>query len=272
MPPRPAPTHFLCIPLAGSQLARSLASFRADITSPSPAGFDVPEQAVRPPGTLHLTLGVMTLRDDDGSLARAVDLLRCLRLRDVLEQARTATATAAAAAAGARAVAPRTTTRPPAAGERLSVTLQGLQAMQRPSETSVLYAPPADPTGVLRRFCESLRRVFQEAGLMAEEQRPLLLHATVVNTVYVRGQRRQQQQQRGRGSSSNNNGRQNGGGRRERMTIDARDIIARYDDYVWVEDMPVGKVAICRMGARRIEGTDGDEAYEVEAQVSIRGS
>ena len=254
MPPRPPPTHFLCIPLAGAQLSRSLASFRADITSPT--SFDVPEQAVRPPGTLHLTLGVMTLKDE--TLTQAVDLLRSLRLKDLLEQARTAASTAASPAARAMGRA----TPAASGGSPLAVTLQGLQAMQKPEETSVLYAPPTDPTGLVRRFCEQLRRTFQEAGLMAEDQRPLLLHATMVNTVYVRGRGAN-----GRNGNGNGNGRN--GGRRQRMTIDARDIIGRYDDYVWVEEMPVHKVAICRMGAKKIEGSEGDEAYEVEAKVSF---
>ncbi|KFH48282.1 Activating signal cointegrator 1 complex subunit-like protein [Hapsidospora chrysogenum ATCC 11550] len=248
MPPRASPTHFLCIPLAAPQLTRSLASFRADITSQ--ASFSVPEDAVRPPGTLHLTLGVMSLREET-MLARAVGLLRELRLREMLERARSSVLPLA-----------------PAEGpgdERLSITLRGLQPMHKASQTSVLYAPPADPSGVLRRFCENLRRLFQDAGLMADEQRPLLLHATVVNTIYVKNYKHNVN------NNGDNDGDRRGGqqGRRrrqERLTLDARDILGRYDDYVWVEGMPVTRVAICRMGAKKIEGSDGDEAYEVEAE------
>ena len=73
---------------------------------------------------------------------------------------------------------------------------------------------------VVDSICEQLRAAFQEAGLMASEggkeerdARPLLLHATVLNTIYVKG---------GRGG-----GRGKGGRRRERLTVDARPILDR---------------------------------------------
>ncbi|KAH7311654.1 kinase A anchor protein [Stachybotrys elegans] len=229
MPPKPMPTHFLCIPLAGPQLARSLADFRADVTSAT--GFGIPVEAVRPLGTLHLTLGVMVLRDD--ALARAIDTVRGLRLADAL---------AAANPAGG-------------AERRPSVTLRGLHPMQAASRTSVLYAPPVDADGVLFRFCQQLRKPFLDGGLMADEGRPLLLHATIVNTIYVKG--------RGGGGGGR-------GGKRERLTLDARDMLSRYDDYVWMEDMPLDKVTLCRMGAKKVEGDkEGDEAYEVVAEVGF---
>ncbi len=68
----------------------------------------------------------------------------------------------------------------------LLVTLIGLHTMQSAAKASVLYAPPVD-NGVLTKFCERLRLTFQEAGLMLEESRPLLLHATILNTIYVKG-------------------------------------------------------------------------------------
>lgn len=263
MPPKPAPTHFLCIPLAGSQLVRSLAAFRADVTTDPSAGSygpsagpgagagTIPDRAVRPPGTLHLTLGVMSLRDE--AVTRAVELLRTTRLSEVLEQARTASAvTPAARAMGAATTTPD--------GEGLSITLRGLSAMQSPSKTSVLYVPPLDPTLLLRRFCEALRARFTDAGFMVPEDRPLLLHATVVNTIYVKG-----------GNIYRRGGKGKGKGR-ERLTLDARDIIDRYEDHVWVEGMPVESVRICRMGAKKVEGEEEgeeDEAYEVEAEVTF---
>ncbi|EGU75290.1 hypothetical protein FOXB_14198 [Fusarium oxysporum f. sp. conglutinans Fo5176] len=196
MPPKPvraSPTHFVCIPLAGPQLARSLAAFRTEVTNPS--GFGVPPTAVRPLGTMHLTLGVMSLKDE--GVEQASEVLKSLKLKEFL--------------------------------------------------TSVLYAPPVDTEGILQKFCEQIKTTFQEAGLMVKEDRPLVLHATVVNTIYVKDGR---------------------GRRREKLTIDARDIVSSYDDYVWLEDMPLDKVTLCRMGAKKIEGTD-DEAYEVVAEVGF---
>ncbi|RSL70062.1 hypothetical protein CEP54_002055 [Fusarium duplospermum] len=242
MPPKPvraAPTHFVCIPLASQQLSRSLAAFKADVTSPM--SFGVPPDAVRPLGTMHLTLGVMSLKDE--GIEQATAVLKSLRLRDMLSNARNAFLQSKAVQMGLASAENSSAT----AEGPLSITLQGLHAMQTPDKTSVLYAPPIDTEGILYRFCEQIKNTFQEAGLMAEENRPLLLHATVINTIYVK------------------NGR---GRRREKLTIDARDMVSRYDDYVWMENMPIEKVTLCRMGAKKIEGTD-DEAYEVEAEVEF---
>ncbi|UNI16148.1 hypothetical protein JDV02_002614 [Purpureocillium takamizusanense] len=250
MPPKAAtsPTHFLCIPLASPQLARAWASFRADVTSPH--SFALPEDAVRPLGTLHLTLGVMSLgQQDGGGVDRAAEVLAGLRPRELLAELRRASnenTTKAKTAAAAAAAAGGTT------GEGISITLRGLRAMHAPSKTSVLYAPPTDEEGLLQRFCEGLRAPFREAGLMKEEEgRPMLLHATLINTIYVKGG------SRGRG--------------RERMMLDARDVLARYggDDYVWAEGLAVTRIAVCRMGAKPVEGSEGDQAYEVEAEVEV---
>ncbi|TRX97524.1 hypothetical protein FHL15_001802 [Xylaria flabelliformis] len=134
----------------------------------------------------------------------------------------------------------------------LSVTLKSLHTMQSATKASVLYAPPLDEDGVLTRFCEKLRSSFQEAKLMIEDDRPLLLHATIMNTIYVKG----------RGASRSGKGKS-----REKLTIDARQILDRYEDCLWMENVPIEKIAICKMGAKKQE--DGDEAYEVEAEINM---
>jgi activating signal cointegrator complex subunit 1 len=188
---------------------------------------------VRPVGTLHLTLGVMSFPRNEG-LEQAVALLKTIIPRQILADS--------AASAG-----PPGPLSPP-----LSVTLKGLHTMQSAAKASVLYAPPLDTDGVLARFCEKLRSAFQEAGLMVEENRHLLLHATILNTIYVKGR---------------NTSREGRGKNRERLTIDARQILDRYEDYLWMEDVPLEKIAICKMGAKKQE--NGDEAYEVEAEIDI---
>ncbi|KAI1800911.1 kinase A anchor protein [Daldinia bambusicola] len=242
MPPRPSPTHFLCLPLVTGasrhQLSASLSAFSADVTSPD--SFAVPEQAIRPLGTLHLTIGVMSFPKNDG-LDKAVALLKTLVPRKMM-----ASIKAAESLKSTEHPAQESTGLPP---PLLSVTLKGLHSMQPASKASVLYAPPVDSEGILLRFCENLRSVFQEAGLMAEENRPLLLHATIMNTIYVKGRNRK------------------GGKRSEKLTIDARDILDRYNDHVWMEGAPIEKIAICKMGAKKQE--DGDEAYEVEEEIEL---
>jgi activating signal cointegrator complex subunit 1 len=200
-----------------------MAAFRTEVTNP--ASFGIPPAAVRPVGTMHLTLGVMSLKDE--GVQQATEVLKGLKLSEFLASARAGTSSTE---------------------ERPSVTLKGLHAMQSPAKTSVLYAAPVDTEGILYKFCGQIKAAFQEAGLMAKEDRPLLLHATVVNTIYVKDDR--------------------GRRIRERLTLDARDMVSLYDDYVWLEDMPLDRVSLCRMGAKKIEGTD-DEAYEVEAEVEF---
>ncbi|KAI0018275.1 RNA ligase-like domain-containing protein [Xylariomycetidae sp. FL0641] len=244
MPPRPSPTHFLCIPLVTGasrhQLSTNLAAFSADVTSPD--SFAVPEQAVRPLGTLHLTLGVMSFPKDEG-LEKAVQLLKTLiprqLLTNVLPPPKDAATNDGKTTASATATPASEPLGPPP--PLLPVTLQGLHSMQAASKATVLYTAPIDPEGTLMRFCEKLRSAFQEAELMTVESRPLLLHATIVNTIYVKG-------------------RAKGKKRHDKLTIDARGILERYDDYVWMQDVPVEKIAICKMGAK--EQADGDTAYE----------
>lgn len=200
------------------------------------------DTAVRPVGTLHLTLGVMSFPRNEG-LDKAVALLKTIKPRQILTDIDTPGPTQQGSNVG-ESCSPL----PPP----LSVTLKGLHAMQPAAKASVLYAPPLDTDGVLTKFCEKLRSAFQEAGLMVEDNRPLLLHATILNTIYVK-----------RNSTPREGKRRN----RDRLTIDARQILDRYSDYLWMEDVPIEKIAICKMGAKRQE--DGDEAYEVEADIDV---
>ena len=158
--------------------------------------------------------------------------------------------------------------RAPKEVEKLKITLRGLASMQPADRAAVLYAPPVDELGVLQEFCEKVRQVFADAELMVDEGRPLLLHATVVNTVYVRDNNNRG---RGRGGSRGRGGRGGRGWKRERLVFDASGMLERYEDQVWMVDVPLETIAICRMGAKKVVGVDGeeDEAYEVEAEVQI---
>ncbi|KAG5998909.1 hypothetical protein E4U43_002346 [Claviceps pusilla] len=251
MPLKPSPpTHFLSLQLASAHLSRSLAAFRADVTSPD--GFAIPGEAIRPPGTLHMTLGVMSLKQDF-SRQDAIALLRQLQPRAILSDRH-----------------PRRPpsrddpkTPPPTAG--YAISLRGLHSMGGPpSKTGVLYASPTDTEGILHPFCEELRRPFRDKGLIVE-QRPLVLHVTVLNTIYVRHRRRDREEDTESGEAM-----RGGRRRRERLMLDARALLDRYDGYAWVEDMPVTSLALCRMGARKVDGVDGgDEVYDVEGEVEI---
>ncbi|CAK7565059.1 MAG: hypothetical protein SEPTF4163_002967 [Sporothrix epigloea] len=180
-PSQPQLTHFLCIPLATSagrpQLAHSLATFHADMstmslcmTSGGGGGSGsasssnstmrrgpLPSAALRPVGTLHLTLGMLSLGDGD-RLEQALQRLQSLKKESNLVE------------------------------KPISMALRGLHAMQPPARATVLYASPVDEStgqlavagGPLLSLCERVRATF--ADLLVPDERPLLLHATIVNT------------------------------------------------------------------------------------------
>lgn len=273
-------THFLCLPLVNEvsrpQLEQSLARFRAAVTTPLtlpgtsdqpaphaqegdglPRLVAVPADAIRPPGTIHLTLGVMSLTPD--KLLQASRLLHSLDLGSLLRAAQDKPASSITAqtvhATPASSLMPDTT--------RLTTTLHSL-ASTSGRMTTVLYGTPTDPHGVLRRFCTAVREPFLAAGLLEHDTRPLLLHATVVNTIYARGA------SKSRGAR--------GGSKYARVKIDAASVMEQYGGHVWAKDVPVECVAICAMGARPIVAAagpaeqvwpGGDMQYEKVSSVPI---
>jgi len=133
----------------------------------------------------------------------------------------------------------------------LKVTLRGLESMHTPSKTSILYASPTGDDR-LYSFCKKLKDTFTEAGFILEENRPLKLHATIINTVYVPGVR-------GTGGGH--------GKSKAKLTLDAREILEDFEDFGWMADVRVEKLAICKMGAQKNE--DGEEEYAVELEVGM---
>ncbi|KAL5346049.1 hypothetical protein ACLOAV_009080 [Pseudogymnoascus australis] len=234
MPPkRPSQqlTHFLAVPLH----------------TPT----STPALPIRPPTTLHFTLCVLDLRDPV-RLSTALSILRTLDLPFLW--------------AIAQGVAPGKLQKD------VRVTLKGLAATRDPVKTSVIYAPPVDETKALQRFGELVRSHFAcligpppaspsspsappaAAGPATQETvmpplpRPLpglLLHATVFNTVYIPGRSRRD---------------------RQRLEIDARALIEAFGDMVWMENIRVEELVLCRMGAKVV---DGVERYAVEGSVGM---
>ncbi|KAI9746280.1 MAG: hypothetical protein M4579_007610 [Chaenotheca gracillima] len=118
--------------------------------------------------------------------------------------------------------------------------------MQSPAKTTLLYTRPVDKTNRLYPFCKQLREIFVSSGLITPEDRPLLLHVTVLNTIYAGGR--------------------GGKGKGKRWTFDARDLIPGVE---------LEKIAICKMGATRVVDEQGqlteEEEYEVVAERTILG-
>lgn len=190
---RPQLTHFLCLPLVNSmslpQLEASFATFKADIppashgqnqTQPQPQPL-IPDAAIRPVGTLHLTLGVMSLPSKE-RLDEAIRFLQSLDLVTMVREAETL------ARARAQRKATQVSTRDVQGSYQLeiksnevhgvdkehvpspfSVSLESLHALPRARAATVLHAAPVDSTSRLYPFCEMLRDRFLDAGFLQGE-------------------------------------------------------------------------------------------------------
>jgi activating signal cointegrator complex subunit 1 len=56
------------------------------------------------------------------------------------------------------------------------------------------------------------------------------------------------------------------------LRFDARDLIERYKDVVWAENVRIDRVQICKMGAKKILNGEGEvvaEEYEVVGEKVI---
>ncbi|OAL35942.1 hypothetical protein AYO20_04848 [Fonsecaea nubica] len=369
-----------------SQLSRSLAHFRSlttplpsaerdttpergyegqeldpDSTTPEQAGNEtrgrdadqalriIPESAHRPPGTFHLTLGVMHLpsaEDLDNAVAvlQQIDYLDLLRRAELGEGDETRKSgqgkhqirpkRKAVDAAGeirssstgqtqneSRSVRAKDADHEPEekgnlhvaakeAGAALSSPLQTIQSLTReispphvsttpafsqnesrapdiqpppitisltslgtfPSARSarVFYAHPHDPTDRLQRFGNMVRDIFRDAGLITET-RPLVLHATVANLIYVKAKGRG----KGRSGSGKWKGKSRGG---DDGNVDARELLRLFNQgrdavtdatsrpegapstpvpsgpavaapFIWAENISIRSIRICKMGA-----------------------
>jgi activating signal cointegrator complex subunit 1 len=142
----------------------------------------VPTKAVRPVGTLHLTLGVMSLGPLE--LEEAKQYLQDLDLHILLRDITYRRVAEKAAESGEIAENLNAATMPDT--DALTINLESLIPMQSPHKTSILYAEPRDSSQRLQPFAEALRVLFKEKGLLVEDDRPLKLHATIMNTIYAK--------------------------------------------------------------------------------------
>lgn len=157
----------------------------------------IPKKAIRPPGTLHLTIGVMSLTKPE-QVEAAVQLLKDLDVETLLANAdqvqesehlidvTAATPDSKQFESLSKAMEDRPTRRdqslsPPP----LTLAFTGLKSMNSLTSTSFLYTPPTETTGRLYPFCQALKDRFTKEKLMMEDDRALKLHATILNTIYA---------------------------------------------------------------------------------------
>lgn len=251
---RPPLTHFLCIPIVNGSSRAQLQVFLDELRSELPALCNVVARepvradphvlarAVRPIGTIHLTLGVMSLTTEQ-RVRETIEFLEKMNLDNIFDQNEVSDAR------------PTDTS-----GARFTVSFNELDAMRSPTNTSVVYLKPAESCKEILAFCESVRQAFTDNGFILPEDRPLKLHATVINTIYAK---------------SGAAGRGRGGARRQKggpLKLNVVPLLARYKHMSGINDVRLEKLAICKMGAKKQMTDAGEivgEEYEEVASVLL---
>lgn len=289
---KPSLTHFLCLPLvtptSRPQLEASLKTFKDQVSPPTDEAKQAADvvyvhpQAIRPVGTLHCTLGVMSL--DKDKIAEAISLLQGIDIPAMLRGAthEDQSSVGAADSTSSNLASTKISDTPfPAESAQgpVKVDLKGLVSMHSPKSTSVLYSAPSDENGRLFPFCTALQKVFKDKGFIIDD-RPLKLHATIVNTVYAKSrkparggafQSRFAKAVEG-GSDGDVGSSSNGPKANAPLKIDATSILEKYADFVFAQDVVLDRVAICEMGAKKItdgEGNIEDEKYTEVANIAL---
>jgi activating signal cointegrator complex subunit 1 len=302
---KPQLTHFLCLPLVTEKTRPRLQAGLERLKEELEQSDLVPLKAVRPVGTLHLTLGVMSL--DATGLEKATQYLQELDLQSLVRDLSARIVAKHAAENGAVAENLNAAGLPDM--QALTIELKGLQPMQKrgdTSNTSILYAEPKDTEGRLYAFGSELRKRFTKGGFLVEDHRALLLHATIINTVYAKPKGRGGKQKalsgrdKGLGQKGDADGvpdfgeqdddggastdestqdgapidRSDGHGPNAKgwRTFDARKLMEQYKEFLWAEDVKIDRVQICKMGAKKILGDDGEVVgaeYEVVAEKGV---
>lgn len=269
MPRKPVLTHFLCLPLVTSasrpQWQASLQKLDSDVAS-TPSLQNLRFGACRPLGTLHLTFGLLSLETEERKRA-ACDLLQSPGVLSVayrkIDSSQPADPTQTKSSE-ASVTEQQTLDLDPEASP-FSTTLSGLHSMGSPSSTTVLYSLPEDPAARLHNLCTAIREVFKSANLLVHEDRPLLLHVTIINTIYNRPQ--SHVDQKGESELDGSNQKSN----RRPKRIDATELIEKYARVEWAKDFRVEKVSICKMGAQKIvkDGMVVDSEYSELCHVDL---
>ena len=185
------------------------------------------DKMFRPPGALHFTLGVMNLEDSE-RMNRTKQLLQNLDIESIFAQLGSNDPDF-----GSNPLAP------------FKTSLESLHALPSKTNTRVLYTAPPETASTLQlqAMSEALREPFIEAGLLDDEKRPLLLHATIFNTIYGSGRGKRK------------------GGRKEKLQTSQ--LISDMSAFTFADEIRIDRVALCPMGAKPVEDEEGLKYVEL---------
>ena len=295
--PKPALTHFLCLPLVTEesrpQLEQSLKLFKNAVSSNQQVDdgaemqsddgqsnqadnvINIPHKAIRPVGALHCTLGVMSLEKEQ--LEAAIACLKTLDVAACLQgQGQATLETEELPNTGHPSLNRPISPPPPATApiKPLEINLKGLESMHSPEKTSILYSAPKDHTDRLYPFCLAVQKLFKDEGFLVEDDRKLKLHATIVNTIYAKDRKRRPPKRYAmpQASATASTGQGHGPKANAFVKIDARSLLDEYKDFIWAENVALDRLAICEMGAKKSSDDSGnvvDEQYTEVASIAL---
>lgn len=123
---------------------------------------------------------------------------------------------------------------------RPKISLQGLGTFPNTDihHADILFAHPTCRNYDFEALCHQIRRIFENADLINKEGFGLSLHTTIINARKT-----------------------------PNKSINAVEIVKKYGDYIWMDNIPVEKIGICRMGAEK-KGLD-DEEYPIVASIDF---
>lgn len=257
----------------------------------------VPEDAIRPPGCMHLTIGMMSLDEERlqevKTYLQSLDLGQILRDTSSKEEDRQIESESQVDSSDAAS-----TTRDSSFAllEPMRIRLEGLGAFTNPEKTRVLYGIPVDHSSRMYPFCTYLKKLFVQKGFMQQENRDLTLHMTVANTIYAKRSKTQYNRLAakrldGQPSSPAPQAEGSAGsvkigsaadkGLEEQQSakpkkskswkglINTRSLVNSFNGtspeskaaspFVWAEDVQINRVQICELGAKDATGENASE-------------
>ena len=243
--------------------------------------FSIPLKAIRPIGTIHFTLGVMSLQPAS-RLDEAVAFLKSLDLKQLVAEINPMPSEVESHLDRSKL---------PSDDSPIRISLMSLHSMHPPKKTSILYAGSEEDAGILYPLCTKIRSMFQSEGFLVPDDRPLKLHATIVNTIYAKaGGRGGKPFQKREDKTAAGNVVEHGEGpineegskvdtssghglhAKAPKRLDATSLLEQCKDIVWADDFPLERLAICKMGAKKILDANGEivrEEYEEIASIPL---
>ena len=257
-------THFLAIPLvtptSRSQVLDSFKCLRDDLTA-----IGVPSDAVRSPGLLHLTLDILLRLDTPERMAKARKILSEVSITEALSTIHESS-TPDNILRHSSMPLPTSNDDINSSMAPLRVSISGLFCTSgREARTRSLSTISYNATHRIRDLRLRLAHSYQAAGLSPEPRRPGDTQARAATTEILGSYDATVCLVNDYDSSKVIPSKRIPGKLKSLSSppFDARSLLERYKDHVWMENVPLDRVSICKLGLRKVETGELPEVFSV---------